>query len=339
LKFIYLLVHYANFLYVCLLKITTKFLEENIVNTTKKVPKKVLTKLSDLEELAKRSPKKKKLVLAVAQDSHSLGAVTTVVNKGIIDAILVGSTSKINTIASKLNLDLSALSIIEEENDKNAVSEAVKLVHDHEGDILMKGNVPTAIFLRGVLNKECGLRKSDVLSHFTLFELPTYHKLIGLTDAAMIIAPDLKTKVAIINNAVDFMTRLGIFHPKVAVLGAVEVVNESMPATLEAAIIAKMNQRKQIKNCIIDGPLAYDNAVSIESATHKGIVSEVAGDADLLVVPDIEAGNILYKAFGFSANATLAANVLGASAPIVLTSRSDTEEAKQASIIMAAATS
>jgi phosphate butyryltransferase len=188
-----------------------------------------------------------------------------------------------------------------------------------------------------VLDKECGLRKSDVLSHFALFEVPTYHKLIGLTDAAMVIAPDLKTKIAIINNAVEFMNKLGITRPKVAILGAVEVVNESMPATLDAALLSKMNQRGQIKNCIIDGPLAYDNAVSAESAHHKGIVSDVAGDADLLIVPDIEAGNILYKAYGFSANAKLAATILGAAAPIVLTSRSDTEEAKQASIVMAAA--
>ena len=309
------------------------------MNTTDKAPKKVLTKLSDLEELARKSTRKKKLVLAVAQDSHCLEAVVTVVKKDLLDALLVGSTSKIKAIADELKLDISNLKIVQEENDKKAVKLAVKMIHDHEGDILMKGNIPTAVFLRGVLNKDCGLRKSDILSHFTLFELPTYHKLIGLTDAAMIIAPDLKAKIAIINNAVDFMNRLGILNPKVALLGAVEVVNEAMPATVDAAIITKMNQRKQIKNCTIDGPLAYDNAVSIESATHKGIVSEVAGDTDLLVVPDIEAGNILYKAFGFSANATLAANVLGASAPIVLTSRSDTEEAKQASIIMAAAAS
>ena len=211
------------------------------------------------------------------------------------------------------------------------------MVHDREADILMKGNVPTAMLLKAVLDKEHGLRKSDVLSHFALFEVPTYHKLLGLTDAAMVIAPDLKTKIAIINNAVGFMNKLGLAKPKVAILGAVEIVNEAMPATLDAALIAKMNQRGQIKNCIIDGPLAYDNAVSMESAHHKGIVSDVAGDADLLIAPDIEAGNILYKAFGFSANAKLAANILGASAPIVLTSRSDTEEAKQASIVMAAA--
>jgi phosphate butyryltransferase len=175
-----------------------------------------------------------------------------------------------------------------------------------------------------------------VLSHFALFEIPTYHKLLGLSDAAMIPAPDFKTKIAIVNNAVEFMNKLGYINPKVAVLAAVEMVNEAMIATTEAALLSKMNQRGQIKNCI-DGPLAYDNAVSTASAKHKGIVSDVAGDADLLIAPDIEAGNMLYKSWGFSANAQLAAVVLGAAAPIVLTSRSDTEESKQASIIMAAA--
>jgi phosphate butyryltransferase len=293
-----------------------------------------LTKLSDLYELAKQS-KKKKLVLAVAHDEHSLGAVCAVSKKNLIEAVLIGSEKKIREIADKLDLQISHLEIINEENDNNAVKLAVKMVHDKQADILMKGNVATAIFLRGVLDKENGLRKGEVLSHFALFEIPTYHKLLGLTDAAMIIAPDLKTKVALICNAVEFMNKLGVPKPKVAILGAVEMVNESMPATLEAAIISKMNQRGQIKNCIIDGPLAYDNAVSMESAKHKGIVSDVAGDADLLVVPDIEAGNVLYKAFGFSAGATLAACVLGASAPIVLTSRSDTEQSKQDSIVMA----
>jgi len=167
--------------------------------------------------------------------------------------------------------------------------------------------------------------------------VPTYHKLLGLTDAAMIPAPDFKTKVALTANAVDFMNKLGYSRPKVAILAAVEMVNEAMPATIDGALLSKMAQRGQIKNCIIDGPLAYDNAVSSASAKHKGIVSEVAGDADLLIAPDIEAGNILYKAFGFSSNARLAAVVLGAAAPIVLTSRSDTEESKQASIVMAAA--
>lgn len=295
-----------------------------------------LTKLTDLYEIAKKN-RKKKLVVAVAQDEHCLGAVCTVVKQGLVDATLVGSSLKIKALADNLKLDLTGFNIVNEDNDGAAVKLAVKMVHDKEGDILMKGNVPTAVLLRAVLDKECGLRKSEVLSHFALFQVPTYHKLLGLTDAAMVIAPDLKTKIAIINNAVEFMNKLGLAKPKVAILAAVEMVNEAMPATLDAAMIAKMNQRGQIKNCIIDGPLAYDNAVSIESATHKGIVSDVAGDADLLIAPDIEAGNVLYKAFGFSANAILAANILGAAAPIVLTSRSDTEEAKQASIVMAAA--
>ncbi|HNW76219.1 MAG TPA: bifunctional enoyl-CoA hydratase/phosphate acetyltransferase [Bacteroidales bacterium] len=307
------------------------------MNATNKNEGKIRpTKLSDLYEIA-RNNRKKRVVVAVAQDEHCLEAVCAVVKLGLIDATLVGASVKIKAIADQFKLDLSGFTIVNEENDLAAVKRAVKMVHDKEGDILMKGNITSAHFLRGVLDKECGLRKSDVLSHFALFEVPTYHKLLGVTDAAMVIAPDLKTKVAIINNSVEFMNKIGITRPKVAVLGAVEMVNEAMPATLDAALLAKMGQRGQIKNCIIDGPLAYDNAISMESAKHKGIVSDVAGDADLLVVPDIEAGNILYKAYGFSANAKLAATILGAAAPIILTSRSETEESKQASIVMAAA--
>lgn len=295
-----------------------------------------LTKLSDLNALALKSGKKK-LAVAVAHDEHCLEAICSVDKMGLVEAILVGNEKKIIEIAAKLKLDVSGMKIIDEENDAKSVKIAVKMVKNHEADILMKGNVPTATFLRGVLDKENGLRKGEVLSHFALFELPTYHKLLGLTDAAMIPAPDFKTKVALTANAVEFMNKLGYSRPKVAVLAAVEMVNEAMPATLDGAMLSKMSQRGQIKHCIIDGPLAYDNAVSAASAKHKGIVSEVAGDADLLIAPDIEAGNILYKAWGFSANAKLAAVVLGAAAPIVLTSRSDTEESKQASIVMAAA--
>lgn len=295
-----------------------------------------LTKLTDLNALAIKSGKKK-LAVAVAHDEHCLEAICAVNNMGLVEAVLVGDERKIHDIAKKLKLDVGGMKIIHEEIDLNSVKIAVKMVRDKQADILMKGNVPTAVFLRGVLDKENGLRKGEVLSHFALFELPTYHKLLGLTDAAMIPAPDFKTKVALTANAVGFMNKLGYSRPKVAVLAAVEMVNEAMPATIDGALLSKMAQRGQIKNCIIDGPLAYDNAVSLASAKHKGIVSEVAGDADLLIVPDIEAGNILYKAFGFSANAKLAAVVLGAAAPIVLTSRSDTEESKQASIVMAAA--
>ena len=307
-----------------------------MTTTTGNVAAACLTKLSDLNALAIKSGKKK-LAVAVAHDEHCLEAICAVDRMGLVEAVLVGNEKKIIEIAKKLNLDVSTMRIINEEVDANSVKIAVKMVRNHEADILMKGNVPTATFLRGVLDKENGLRKGDVLSHFAIFEIPTYHKLLGLTDAAMIPAPDFKTKVALTTNAVEFMNKLGYAKPKVAVLAAVEMVNEAMQATLDGALLSKMSQRGQIKNCIIDGPLAYDNAVSAASAKHKGIVSDVAGDADLLIAPDIEAGNVLYKAFGFSANARLAAVVLGAAAPIVLTSRSDTEESKQASIIMAAA--
>ena len=174
-------------------------------------------------------------------------------------------------------------------------------------------------------------------SYFALFEVELYHKLIARTDVAMNIAPELKEKVAILNNSVEFMNKLGVVNPKVAVIGSVELVNEAMSATIDAALISKMAQRGQIRNCVVDGPLAFDSAISSESAKNKGIISEVAGDADLLLLPNIDAGNVLYKSLVFFAKASVASVILGASAPIVLTSRSDTEESKQNSIMLAAA--
>ena len=295
----------------------------------------MINKLSELQDVAKENGKKT-LVLAAAHDEHSLEAVCNAYKKGIVNAILVGDEEKIRKFAGQLSLDLNGLNIINEPDNLKAVEIAVKKVNRGESQILMKGNVGTALLLKGVLNKDWGLRKGDLLSHFALFELDAYHKLLSMTDAAMNIAPDLSGKVSIINNAVEFMNKLGIVIPKIAILAAVEVVNNAMPATLDAALIAKMAQRGQIRNCVIDGPLAFDNAISRESAEHKGIVSDVAGDADLLLVPDIESGNILYKSFVFFAGGRVASVILGASAPIVLTSRSDSEESKLNSIAMAA---
>jgi len=203
----------------------------------------------------------------------------------------------------------------------------------------MKGKVGTSSLLRAVLNKEWGLRSGALLSHFAIFEVEAYHKLIAVTDVAMNIAPNLQDKISIVNNAVACLNKLGIEMPKVAVLGAVEMVSENMQATLDAALLSKMNQRDQIKNCIIDGPLAFDNAISLESANHKGIKSDVAGDTDLLLMPDIEVGNVLYKSLVFFAHSGVAAVILGATAPIVLTSRSDSDQAKYYSILLAAAIS
>ena len=200
----------------------------------------------------------------------------------------------------------------------------------------MKGNVSTSVLLKGALNKDWGLGSGKLLSHFSIFEIEAYHKLLAITDVAMNIAPDLSEKVGIINNAVNYMGRIGIKNPKVAIVSAVESVKEAMPSTIDAAILSKMAERGQISNCTIDGPLAMDNAISKESAEHKGIESDVAGDADLLIMPNIEAGNILYKTLGFFTSSKLAAVILGAKAPIVLTSRADSEEAKLYSIYLAA---
>ena len=298
----------------------------------------ILKKLSDLGSIVQREPGKR-LVLAAAQDKFSLNAVMNAANDGVIEPILIGDKELICTIAKLGGFNMEDVVIIDEPDMEIAVELAVKMANRGEVDILMKGMVGTSTLLKAVLNKEWGLRTGNLLSHFALFEVETYHKLIAVTDVAMNIAPNLQEKISIVNNSVACLNKLGIPNPKVAVLGAVEMVNESMAATLDAALLSKMNQRDQIRNCIIDGPLAFDNAISYESAKHKGIRSEVAGDTDLLLMPDIEVGNVLYKSLVFFAQAKVASVILGASVPIVLTSRSDSEQAKYDSIILAAAAS
>jgi len=298
----------------------------------------VLKTLADLKNIV-AGGQKKKLVLATAQDQHSLSAVVRAWKDNIIEPILIGDKEGIQNICAANNYDISGLRIIHEPGIEMAVEMAVKMVSNKEGDILMKGKVGTSTLLKCVLNKEWGLRTGNLLSHFALFEVDTYPKVIAVTDVAMNIAPNLRDKIAIINNSVNCLIRLGYTMPKVAVLGAVEMVNENMEATLDAALLSKMNQRDQIKNCIIDGPLAFDNAVSLESARRKGIKSEIAGDTDLLLMPDIEVGNVLYKSLVFFAKAKVASVILGARVPIVLTSRSDSEQAKYDSILLSAAAS
>jgi phosphate butyryltransferase len=296
----------------------------------------VLKNLNDLKHLVEGGPKRK-LVLAAAQDQHSLGAVIKAWHSDIIEPILIGDKEGIQSICAANNYDITGLRIIHEPVPEMSVEMAVKMVSSKQADILMKGKIGSSTLLKCVLNKEWGLRTGNLLSHFALFEVDTYPKVIAVTDVAMNIAPNLQDKIAIVNNSVACLNRLGYIMPKVAVLGAVEMVNENMEATLHAALLSKMNQRDQIKNCIIDGPLAFDNAISLESAQHKGIRSEVAGDTDLLLMPDIEVGNVLYKSLVFFAKAKVASIILGALVPIVLTSRSDSEQAKFDSILLAAA--
>jgi len=298
----------------------------------------VLKKLNDLNRLVEGGPRKK-LVLAAAQDQHSLGAVVKAWKNNIIEPILIGDQEGIQTICTANNYDITGIRIIHEPNTEKSVEQAVRMVSSKQADILMKGKIGSSALLKCVLNKEWGLRTGNLLSHFALFEVDTYHKVIAVTDVAMNIAPNLQDKIAIVNNSIGCLNRLGYIMPKVAVLGAVEMVNENMEATLHAALLSKMNQRDQIKNRIIDGPLSFDTAISLESAQHKGIRSEVAGDTDLLLMPDIEVGNVLYKSLVFFAKAKVASIILGALVPIVLTSRSDSEQAKYDSILLAAAAS
>jgi phosphate butyryltransferase len=296
----------------------------------------VLKHLSELKDILVDKPTRR-LVLAAAQDQTSLTSVISAARDGYIEPILVGDKEAIQNIASENNLDISGVRMIHEPDTEVAVEIAVKMVRSNQADILMKGKVGTSTLLKAVLNKEWGLRTGSLLSHIAIFEVEAYHKLIAVTDVAMNIAPNLQDKIAIVNNSVACLNKLGVELPKVAVLGAVEMVSENMQATLDAALLSKMNQRDQIKHCIIDGPLAFDNAISLDSANHKGIRSDVAGDTDLLLMPDIEVGNVLYKSLVFFAHAKVAAVILGAMVPIVLTSRSDSDQAKYDSILLAAA--
>ncbi|MGQ1946558.1 bifunctional enoyl-CoA hydratase/phosphate acetyltransferase [Geofilum sp. OHC36d9] len=293
-------------------------------------------KLDELQKLIDTSKPRKRLALAVSHDRYSLEAVHKAFTNGIIEPVLIGSEKDTAEMAKELGLNFYGASFIDEPVPDRAVELAVRMVHDGRADILMKGKVATPVILKAVLNKEWGLRSGHLLSHLSIFEVDTYHKLIGVTDVAMNIAPSLKDKIAIINNSVAYFNKIGIERPKVAVLGAIEMVNENMQATLDAALLSKMNQRDQIVNCIVDGPLAFDNAISTKSALNKGIKSEVAGDTDILLMPDIEVGNVLYKSLVWFAKAKVASLVLGAAAPIVVTSRSDSDDSKYYSILMAA---
>jgi len=285
------------------------------------------------EKAKKNGPKK--IAVAVAQDEDVLGAVKLAYENKIVDPILVGDEEKIREIAKELGFDLSDIEVIDEKDGTLAARKATELVSSGKACVLMKGLIDTSIIMKQVLDHEIGLRTGNVISHIALFEVPTYHKMFIVTDAAMLIAPDLNQKKGIIENAVSIAHKLGIEMPKVAVLAAKEKVSEKMEATVHAKLLKEMNERGEIKGCIVDGPFALDNAVSKESARIKGIKSEVAGDADILLVPDIEAGNVLYKALTFLANAKSAGLIVGARNPIVLTSRADSEEAKLNSIVLA----
>lgn len=277
----------------------------------------------------------KKVAVAVAQDEPVLEAIRDAKKMGIADAILVGEKAKIEAVAKTIGLNTSEFEIIDEPNNALAAKTAVELVSSKRADMVMKGLIDTATFLKAVLDKEKGLRTGKVLSHVAVFDVPALKRIILVTDAAMNIAPDLMTKKQIIENAVSVARGIGIETPKVAVVAAVEVVNPDMQPTLDAAVLSKMNDRGQIKGCIVDGPFAIDNAISEEAAAHKGIKSPVAGKADIILVPNIETGNVMYKTLTYTSNAKNGGIIAGAAAPVILTSRSDSHESKLYSIALA----
>ncbi|HOC07909.1 MAG TPA: phosphate butyryltransferase [Bacillota bacterium] len=285
-----------------------------------------------LKSARERGPKT--IAVAVAQDADVLAAVSRAHREGIANSILVGNKEEILNIAAQQGIDIEGFEIMDEPDKATACQRAVELVSSGRADIVMKGLVDTSIILKAVLADE-SLRGQNVLSHVGVAEVNGYDRLLMFSDAAMIIAPDLGQKVQILENAVKAARALDIISPKVAIVCAVEKVNPKMPATLDAQELVKMNQEGRIKDCMVGGPFALDNAVSVEAAKHKGIDHPVAGKADVLIVPDIEAGNILYKSFVYFARAKNAGVIVGAKVPIVLTSRADNEEAKLNSIALA----
>lgn len=289
------------------------------------------------EVLAKvKEGKVKKVAVAVAQDEPVLEAIKEAKLQGFADAILVGDKNEIEAIAEKLDMDISQFEIIHEPDKKAAALKAVELVSSKKADMVMKGLIDTATFLRSVLNKEVGLRTGKLMSHVAVFEIKGIDRLIFLTDAAFNTYPDLKAKVDIVNNSVQVAHAVGIEIPKVAPICAVEVVNPDMPSTVDASILSKMSERGQIKGCIVDGPLALDNALSEEAAKHKNVTGPVAGKADIMLLPNIESANVMYKTLTYTSPTRNGGILVGTSAPVILTSRADSFETKVNSIALAA---
>ena len=287
-----------------------------------------------------RSKPKKRLVAAWGVDDHTISAVYMAVEAGIVEGMLVGDEAMIQKVCQDNNYDINKLTVINNPNELKSIAQAVDMVNAGEADILMKGLCSTDKYMRGILNKEKGLLPPKaVLSHVCVVQHPEYHKLMVISDIAVIPAPDLKQKQAMINYTVSTAKALGVEKPKVAMITATEQMLPGMPACVEAAMLAKMSERGQIAGCVVDGPLALDVAICKEAAEIKKLKSEVAGDADCLVFPSIEAANVFYKLAGhFSPGVRMAAMVAGAKAPCVLSSRADSTDVKLNSIALAALT-
>lgn len=292
---------------------------------------------SEMTDRLQKQERIKKVAVASAQDQHALEAVLQARRDRIVEPVLVGDREKISALLEQLGEDPEGFQIVTADSDAVAAATAVRLIREGKADFLMKGKLATADLLKAVVEKETGLRMGSIMSHLAIHEIPGYHKLLGITDGGMVLSPTLEEKKKLIENAIAVFHNLGCETPKVAVLAAVETVNPKMPETVDAEALKKMNQAGTLPGCIVEGPISYDLTMSKESAEIKGFQSPVTGDADLLLVPDIAAGNILGKALAYSAGSKMAGMIIGAKVPIVLTSRGATAEEKYLSLVLSAA--
>ena len=290
-----------------------------------------------LERVRAKSAEKRTVAVVAAEDHHTIEAVIQAAKEGMVRPLLIGRRAKIQDALLAMGERPTDYNILNATGAEEMVSIAAQLVNEGEAHFLMKGLIQTADLMRGLVNEKSGFRTGKLMSHLSIIQMPSYHKLVGLTDAALNPHPDLQQKTAIVENAVQTMIRMGFVTPKVAILAASEQVNAKMPETVDAAELKKLNQTGVLSGCIIEGPLSYDLMISEESAAIKGFVSPVCGEVDLMVTPNLATGNILLKALRYSAAAITAGIVVGGKAPIVLTSRAAEVESKYLPIVLAAA--
>lgn len=299
----------------------------------------VLENFDQLITKVRSFDRRRRVAVVCAHDEHALEAVFHAQDNHIVEPILIGDVPKIKEMMARLNRRLNGEAIIDTTDDKTAAYKAVQLVNEGRAEFIMKGKIQTADLLKAVVDKEKGLGTGQVMSLFDMKQVPVYHKLLVLTDSGMMLYPDLQQKKQILENAVKTLRKLGYENPKVAVLSAVETVNPKMQDTLDGAELKRMNQQGEITGCIVEGPISYDLAMSRESAELKGFNSPVVGDPDVLLVPNMTAGNILGKSLNYSAHAKMAGTIIGAKVPIVLTSRGSSAEEKYYSLVLSAAVS
>ncbi len=297
----------------------------------------VYTNFNELIAQVKGEPIRKRMAVAAAGDEHTLQAVMHARKESIIDPILVGDEKEISRILEELGETVPAEDIIHADGLQDAAEKAVAIVREGRADFLMKGFLDTSVLLRAVVNKEKGLGKGGVMSHFTMFEIPTYHKLLLPVDGGMVTYPTLEEKQAIIENTAGTLRAMGYECPKVGVLACVEKVNPKMPETLDAAELARRNREGELTGCIVEGPISYDCAIDADIAAMKGYKGQIAGDVDILLAPNIHAGNIMGKMLACTCKAKMAGFIVGAKCPIVLTSRGSSAEEKYLSIVVSAA--